>query len=225
VLGAADPQRRTGPDVQPQARPGLPRGIGVEEDWTMTNQEALELFQKAGALLTGHFRLSSGLHSGEYLEKFRLVEDPALTEPLCAELAGRFADQGVEIVMGPTTAGIILAYCVARRLGVQARYAELVGTVRTLRRGQSLAPGTRVLVVDDILTTGGAVRECMGVVRAHQAELVGVGVLGDRSGGKTDLGTRLEAVLTLDVEAFPPESCPLCAAGEPLYQPGTRRTE
>jgi orotate phosphoribosyltransferase len=188
----------------------------------MTNAQALALFEEAGALLQGHFKLSSGLHSGQYLEKFRLAENPRLLEPMCAEIARRFAEEDVQIVLGPTTAGIILAYNVARALGVEARYAEQEAGERRLRRGQTLSPGTRVLVVDDILTTGGAVRECLEVVRSHGAQLVGVGVLGDRSGGKVDFGARLEALLTVSVESFPPESCPLCQKGLPLDQPGTR---
>ena len=188
----------------------------------MTNQEAMSLFEQAGALLNGHFKLSSGLHSGQYLEKFRLAENPKLLEPMCEEIARRFRGDSIQIVLGPTTAGIILAYNVARHLGIEARYAERENGVMTLRRGQSLEPGTRVLVVDDILTTGGAVKECIEVVRRHEAVLAGVGVLGDRSGGTLDLGARLEAVLTMQVEAFPPESCPLCAQGVPIYQPGTK---
>lgn len=188
----------------------------------MTNEQALALFEEAGALLSGHFRLSSGLHSGRYLEKCRLFENPRLLEPMGAELARRFADARVEVVLGPTTLGIVLAYVVARHLGVEARFAEREEGVRQLRRGQVMPPGTRVLVVDDILTTGGAVRECLEVVRRHGAVLVGVGVLGDRSGGQVDLGARLESLLTVSVEAFSPDACPLCAQGLPLYQPGTR---
>lgn len=188
----------------------------------MTNEEALALFEQAGALLTGHFLLSSGLHSGQYLEKFRLVEDPRLLEPMLAELAARFAGDRVQVVLGPTTAGIILAYGVARHLGCQSRYGEMEGAVRRLRRGQQLPAGTRVLVVDDILTTGGSVRECLDIVREHAAVAVGVGVLGDRSGGSVDFGCRLESVLTARVDAWPPETCPLCASGVPLARPGTR---
>lgn len=187
----------------------------------MTNEEALTLFKQAGAILTGHFKLSSGLHSDQYLEKFRLVENPRLLEPMCEEIARRFRTDKIEIVLGPTTAGIILAYNVARLLGVEARYAEKEGSERKLRRGQSLTAGARVLVVDDILTTGGAVRECIEVVERHQAALVGVAVLGDRSGGSVDLGTRLESLLTISANAYAPQSCPLCAQGAPLYQPGT----
>lgn len=188
----------------------------------MTNDEALALFRQSGALLSGHFKLSSGLHSGEYLEKFRLAENPRLFDPMCAEIARRFAESEVEIVLGPTTAGIILAYGVATHLGVQARYAERENGKMTLRRNQALMPGTRVLVVDDILTTGGAVKECLQIVIEAEAALVGVGVLGDRSGGQTDLGTRMEALLTVSVKAYLPEECPLCRDGVPIYQPGTK---
>ena len=187
----------------------------------LTNSEALALFQKAGALLSGHFLLSSGKHSDAYLEKFRLVERPALLEPMCEELASRFRNDRVEMVLGPTTAGIILAYNVSRFLGVEARFAEKEDGIRQLRRGQTLPPGTRVLIVDDILTTGGAVRECLEVVERHGALLVGIGVLGNRSGGNVDLGGRLESLLTVKAEAWPAESCPLCAQGMPITKPGT----
>lgn len=187
----------------------------------MTNNEALALFEQAGALLTGHFLLSSGLHSDRYLEKFRLVENPKLADQLTDEIAQRFANDRVEIVLGPTTAGIILAYNVARALGVEARFAEKENGERKLRRGQQLAPGTRVLVVDDILTTGGAVNECVEVVAKHGAELVGVGVLADRSGGSVQLPARLEAALTLSVDVYDPAECPQCAAGMPITKPGT----
>lgn len=188
----------------------------------MTNEQALALFEQAGALLKGHFKLSSGLHSDQYLEKFRLAENPRLLEPMCEEIAQRFKKDGIEIVLGPTTAGIILAYNVARFLGVEARYAERENGQMTLRRNQSLAPGTRVLVVDDILTTGGAAKECIEVVERSEATLAGIGVLGDRSGGTLDLGARLEALLTVKVAAYPPDTCPQCQQGIPLYQPGTK---
>lgn len=187
----------------------------------MTNDEALALFERSGAVRDGHFVLSSGLHSDRYLEKFRLVEDPALLEPVCVELAARFREARPDLVLGPTTAGIIVAYTVARHLGVGARFAEREGEGRALRRGQTLAPGLRVLVVDDILTTGGSVRDCIDLVRSHGASPAGVGVLADRSGGRVDLGTRLEAVLSLPVAAYPPDECPLCRLGAPLEKPGT----
>ena len=187
----------------------------------MTNDQAHSLFREAGALLSGHFMLSSGKHSDAYLEKFRLIERPALLEPMCEDLANRFRGDGVQVVLGPTTAGIVIAYCVARHLGVEARFAEKEGGIRQLRRGQTLSPGQRVLIVDDILTTGGAVRECIEVVARHGAGLIGIGVLGDRSGGSIQLGPRLESLLTVTADAWEPAECPLCASGIPIAKPGT----
>lgn len=188
----------------------------------LTESDVRAIFLGADALLQGHFLLSSGLHSDQYLEKFRLVENPSLLEPLCEEIADRFREDGVQYVLGPTTAGIIIAYCVARHLGVPARYAEPAGGGRALRRGQKLPSGSRVLIVDDILTTGLSVRECMAIVREHGAELVGVGVLGDRSGGQAQFGVKLEALLRENMQAFAPEDCPLCNQGIPLVKPGSR---
>jgi len=189
----------------------------------LDGERTLALFRDAGALLTGHFLLSSGLHSDQYLEKFRLVEQPSLLEPMCKEIAARFAGLSVECVLGPTTAGIILAYSVAGHLGVVARYAEPAEDGRELRRGQTLASGTRVLIVDDILTTGLSVRECLAIVQRHGAVLVGVGVLGDRSCGAVSFGVRLESLLRADMTVYRPGDCPLCRDGVPLTKPGTRK--
>jgi len=188
----------------------------------MTNEETLHLFQEAQALLTGHFLLSSGRHSDQYLEKFRLVENPRLLEPICESLAERFRNDHIDVVMGPTTAGIILAYIYARILGVQGRYAESEGGVRKLRRGQTLLPGTRILIVDDILTTGGAVRECIDLSKQYQAEVAGIAVLADRTSGTTDFGYRLESALSIQVESWKPEECPLCKRNIPITQPGSK---
>lgn len=187
----------------------------------LTQAQTFQIFVSSGALLEGHFQLSSGLHSDQYLEKFRLMENPRLLEPLCEALADRFAQDRVHIVLGPTTAGIILAYAVARLLGAEARYAEREGDARILRRNQTLPASARVLVVDDVLTTGGAVKECISLVRRAGAELAGVGVLADRSGGSVDLGTRMEALLTLSIPTYRPDACPLCIAGIPLVKPGS----
>src|SRR5207245_6275373 len=145
--------------------------------------DALALFERSGALLRGQFTYTSGRHGAEYLEKFRLLEDPKATTALCGMIAARFAGAGVELVAGPTTGGIILAHEVARQLGVRAVYAERAadGRGREFRRGFTLNPGERVLVVDDIMSTGGSVQETIDAVRACGAEVVGVGVLVDRS--------------------------------------------
>ncbi len=191
----------------------------------MTHDEALALFRDSGALLEGHFLLSSGLHSAQYLEKFRLVERPPIFDQASDALADLLKGLTADYVLGPTTAGIILAYCVARRLGLDARYAEPATEGRTLRRGQTLPEASRVLIVDDILTTGLSVRECVGVVEAHGAIVAGIGVLADRSGGTVEFGAPLRAVLTLDIPAYSPDTCPQCRAGVPLTQRGSRKTQ
>ena len=153
--------------------------------------EVKEIFLKAEALKQGHFRLSSGKHSNEYWEKFWVLQYPNYVEILCKEIARRYEKDSIEIVLGPTTGGILLAFEIARQLGVKALYAEKENGERLLRRGLQLPPKTRTLIVDDILTSGGAVRECLNLARAHQADIVGTAVLVDRSGGTVDLGSYL----------------------------------
>ncbi len=188
----------------------------------MTHEEALGLFRDADALLDGHFLLSSGLHSAQYLEKFRLLERPSVFEPACDALVELLMSFDADFVLGPTTAGIILAYCVARRLGIEARYAEPATKGRALRRGQVLPAGSRVMIVDDILTTGLSLRECIEVVTSHGATVEGIGVLADRSGGTVEFGAPLRALLTLHIPVYRPDECPMCRAGIPLTQRGSR---
>jgi orotate phosphoribosyltransferase len=188
----------------------------------MTDQEALDLFRESGALLQGHFLLSSGLHSAQYLEKFRLVERPATFERMSEALAASLAECRADYVLGPTTAGIILAYCVARHLGIEARYAEPAQAGRELKRGQELPAASRVVIVDDILTTGLSVRECMAVVSDHGAQVAGIGVLADRSGGSVTFGASLHALVTLDIPAYTPKECPMCRDGIALTKRGSR---
>ncbi len=187
----------------------------------LTEDEVRAIFLDAQALLTGHFRLSSGRHSGEYWEKFWVLQWPQQVQTLCGEIAQRYCTEEVEVVLGPTTGGILLAFEVARQLGVRALYAEKEDGVRLLRRGLQLAPGTRTLIVDDVMTSGGAVRECLDLAAQHQAHIVGAAVLVDRSGGAIDLGCRLEALLTVQAETYAPDACPLCAQNLPLREPGT----
>ncbi len=180
-----------------------------------------QIFIDSQALMTGHFRLSSGRHSDEYWEKFWVLQHPQHVQTLCGEIARRFADDAVDVALGPTTGGILLAFEVARQMGLPALYAEKENGERMLRRGLTLAPNTRVLIVDDIMTTGGATRECLELAAKHQANVVGVAVLVDRSGGTVVLGPRQEALLTVQAQTFAPEDCPLCAQGIPLHKPGT----
>jgi len=189
----------------------------------LTNDEVLEIFRQSGALLEGHFLLASGYHSAVYLEKFQVLQYPEHVDRLCREIALRFADSRIDVVLGPTTGGILIAHVVAKHLGTRSLYAERGdnGTGRVLRRGFEIAENERVLVVDDILTTGGSVRETIAIVEAAQAILVGVGVFADRSGGAVDFGVPLEALLRLDVEKFHPENIPDWLAAVPLTERGT----
>lgn len=188
---------------------------------SLTNEQALQIFKDAGALLDGHFLLTSGLHSPQYLEKFQVLQYPKYVEAMCAEIARRFQDQRIETVLGPTTGGILLSYEVAKHLGTRGIFAEREGDRFVLRRGFALSSGERVLVVDDILTTGGSVAKTIELVREASAELVGVGVLADRSGEKIDLGAPLAALLTLQIPRYDPADCPLCRAGIPLAKRGS----
>lgn len=187
----------------------------------LSEAQARQIFVNSHALLNGHFKLSSGRHSDEYWEKFWVLQYPQQVQTLCAEIARRFANDNVEVVLGPTTGGILLAFEVARQMGVRAVYAEKEDGERLLRRGLTLDKGERVLIVDDIMTTGGATRECLDLARKHEAEIVGVAVLVDRSGGTVRLGPRQEALLTVQAQTFAPEECPLCAQGIPVRAPGT----
>ena len=172
--------------------------------------------ERRGAMLEGHFQLASGRHADTYIEKFRLLQWPDVTGELCAGIAERFADAGANLVAGPTTGGIILAFEVARRLGLKTMIAERAeGGGREFRRGFELGPGDRALVVDDVLTTGGSVRDTVEAVRARGAEVVGVGVLVSR-GASPDFGAPLHACLQVDVASWEPDACALCREGAPL---------
>ena len=181
------------------------------------------VLREVGALQEGHFLLSSGRHSDRYIEKFALLMRPRETEQVCRGFTERSANAGVETVAGPTTGGILLAFEVARQLGVRAVYAERAegGPGREFRRGATFRPGERVLVVDDILTTGGSVRDTLAALERQGVEVVGVGVLVDRSGGKVDFGVPLVPLLALDIATYDPADCPLCRDGVPLVKPGT----
>ena len=180
-----------------------------------------EIFQKSGAILKGHFLLSSGLHSPVYWEKFRVLQYPNYVEQLCRQISTNFQKQGVQVVAGPTTGGIILAFESARQLGVRGIFAEKVGDAeRAFRRGFGINSGERVLIVDDILTTGSSVREVIEAVNSQGGVIVGVGVLVDRSEQAVDFGVPLFSCHRASVVAYPPENCPLCAAQVPLVKPG-----
>jgi len=192
------------------------------------NEDAVEqIFREAGAVLEGHFLLTSGRHSAAYWEKFQVLQWPQHTERLCRALADHFRPANVEVVIGPTTGGIILAYEVARQLGVRGIFVENDPDRpghRALRRGFQVQPGERVLIVDDVLTAGTSIREVLEALTPFQPDIVGVGVLIDRSQGQADFGVPLHALLHLSIPSYMPADCPLCAEGQPLVKPGSRKT-
>ncbi|MCI0595997.1 MAG: orotate phosphoribosyltransferase [candidate division Zixibacteria bacterium] len=190
-----------------------------------TQNEVLELFERSGALLSGHFLLSSGRHSRAYFEKFNVLQHPEYLVRLGSMFVSRFKGLAVERVIGPTTGGMVIAYETARQMGKPYFFAEPneKGDGRVFGRGFSLKPNEKILVVDDVLTTGRSLVEVLELVQREGGEIMGVGVLLDRSGGRVNLGRPYSALATLDVESFAPENCPLCREGKPLTKPGSRK--
>jgi orotate phosphoribosyltransferase len=182
---------------------------------------AEEMFKKSGAILEGHFVLTSGRHSPVYWEKFRVMQYPGYVQQLCGMIADHFRKESLQLVAGPTTAGIILAFEVARQIGVLAIYAEKTeNKTFAFKRGAAINPGDRVLVVDDVLTTGGSIKEVIAAVKERQGIVIGVGVLVDRTEQKIDFGVPLFACHRAEAVSCFPEKCPLCAAKIPLVKPG-----
>jgi orotate phosphoribosyltransferase len=181
---------------------------------------AFQAFQSAGAFLRGHFVYTSGRHGADYLEKFRILEDPRATTTLAEMIAERFRAMRPQLVAGPTTGGVILAFEVARQLGIKAVYVERgQGGGRVLRRGFEVARGSRVLIVDDVVTTGGSLGDTAACIREAGGQVIGIGVLADRTAGKTVTDAPFYACLTLDFPSYRAEDCPLCASGLPLAAP------
>jgi orotate phosphoribosyltransferase len=189
----------------------------------VTPREVERIFREAGAFREGHFVLASGKHSSRYLEKFQVLQWPVRTAALCADIAEWARSLAPRTVAGPTTGGIILAHEVGRQMELRAVYAERSesGHGREFRRGFDLGSGERVLVVDDIMTTGGSVQETIDAVRGTGAEVVGAAVLVDRSGGAATSDVPLHALWTIDIPTYAPADCPQCAAGVPVVKPGT----
>lgn len=186
-------------------------------------EEVLKVFVDSGALIEGHFLLTSGRHSNQYMQCAKVLQYPHYTEMLARQLADKFRDDNIEIVIGPALGGIVVAYEVARQLNVPAIFTERLDGEMVLRRGFLMDAKQRALVVEDVVTTGGSVREVMNVVDKLGAKVVGVGVLVDRSNGQVDFGVKQEAVLNMDISSWEASDCPLCARGKlPLVKPGSR---
>lgn len=192
----------------------------------MTSEEVLRVFQERGALLEGHFLLTSGLHSPRYLQCARVLMDPALATRLGADLAARLrpllGGRDPAAVVAPALGGVLVAHEVARAFGCPGLFTERKDGVMALRRGFVLAAGEPVVVVEDVVTTGGSTREVMDVVRGLGAPVLAVGTLVDRSGGTIDLGVPRASLLTLEVPTYAAPSCPACATGSKPEKPGSR---
>lgn len=188
----------------------------------MEQEAVLDLFRKSGGLLEGHFRLSSGLHSDRYLQSALVLQYPEFASNLGHALAERTKHLQPTVVLSPALGGIVIGQEVAHALGVRAIFAERQDGTLTLRRGFSLAPSDRVLVVEDVITTGGSTRETAAVAEASGAHVVGAAGIVDRGDDPSRLGLPMQVLVRLEVPAFPPEQCPLCARGEAIVKPGSR---
>ncbi len=185
----------------------------------MVDDEVLRLYEELGVVMRGHFLLTSGKHSPTFLQCSMVMQHPAHLEGLCRELVARLGRPVVDCVAGPAMGGVLLAYEMARALGARAVYAEKGEAGLEFRRNFRLSPGERCLVVEDAVTTGGSTSKVIDLVRGQGAEVVAVGALVDRSAGRVDFGVPFAAMLRLDVPAYDPGGCPLCASGIPLERP------
>ena len=189
---------------------------------TLSERQTVTLYEKTGALMRGHFRLTSGLHSDIYLQSALVLQHPEHAAALGSALAEPFRADSVQTVLAPAIGGILVAHEVARALGVRALFTEREDGVMRLRRGFALAAGERCLVVEDVITTGGSTREVVACVEEHGGRVVGVGSLIDRSGGAAKFEVKRTALATVSATTWPPDACPLCKTGSQAIKPGSR---
>jgi len=188
----------------------------------MTEKETLFLFEELNALLKGHFKLSSGLHSEKYLQCAIVLQHPAIAEKLARALSAKFEGDKIDVVVGPALGGVTLAYEVARALGVRGIFTEREEGKMTLRRGFSIKEGDKVLVVEDVVTTGGSTKEVIDVVMGFGGVVAGVGSIIDRSDKPVDFGVKFKSLAKVKVQTFKADECPLCKSGMPVTKPGSR---
>ncbi|MFA5388508.1 MAG: orotate phosphoribosyltransferase [Candidatus Omnitrophota bacterium] len=188
----------------------------------MKEKDILKLFEDTGALLSGHFRLSSGLHSGNYFQCALLLQNPSVAGKICKELADYFKDDKPTCVVAPALGGVIVSYETARALGVKSLFTERVEGKMVIRRGFDLKKEDRVLVVEDVITTGLSTGEVLEAVRSKGSKVIGVGCIVDRSGKTPDFGVKLKSLVRLNFPTYKPEDCPLCKKGIEIKKPGSR---
>jgi orotate phosphoribosyltransferase len=188
----------------------------------MTEAEVLDLFRQSGALLEGHFRLSSGLHSDRYLQSALVLQHPDFAEQMGQALAARLGHLQPTVILSPALGGIVIGQEVGRAMNIRALFAERQDGTLMLRRGFTLSPKDRVVVVEDVITTGGSTRETIAVAEETGASVVGAASIIDRGADSGSLNLPLQALVRMKVAAYPPESCPLCKDGLPVVKPGSR---
>jgi len=187
-------------------------------------EEVMKKFEQAGAIQKGHFKLTSGVHSDTYIQCAQVMQYPGFMHNLCSELGRKFRGEDIDVIIGPAIGGIIISHVMAQVLGpwVRAIFTERENGKMTLRRSFEIKKDEKVLVVEDVTTTGGSVREVIDIVKERGGQVVGVGVLIDRSGGRIDFGVKMKSLLTLDIKSYQPKECPLCKKGIPVVKPGSR---
>ncbi|MGE5399692.1 MAG: orotate phosphoribosyltransferase [Ignavibacteriales bacterium] len=189
----------------------------------ITDNQIMDIFLETEALLNGHFRLTSGRHSNQYFQCAKVLQYMNYTELICSKIADFFKNFEIDTVIAPAIGGIVVGQEVARQLGKKSIFAEREDKELTLRRGFVINPGERVLVCEDVVTTGGSVFEVIDIVKKYNAEVVGVGMVVDRSNGKVQFGVPQVSGLKLDVVSYAPEDCPLCRENIPIVKPGSRK--
>ncbi len=190
----------------------------------LTQEQALNCYKQTGAILKGHFKLTSGRHSDTYMQSAKLFIDTKQSETVCKALAEKLAGEKIDMVVSPAVGGILMGYEVARQLGVPNIFAERENGEMTLRRGFSIEKGAKVVVVEDVVTTGGSVKEVVKLVQGHGAEVVAVASLVDRSNGAVDFGVKYVNLISMEVLSYDPEECPICKEGKiELVKPGSRQ--
>ncbi|MCD6440414.1 MAG: orotate phosphoribosyltransferase [Candidatus Marinimicrobia bacterium] len=186
----------------------------------MSHTSNIEILEECGAILHGHFLLTSGRHSETYVEKFKVLQFPLLTDKLCRAIADNFAESKPHVIVGAATGGIIISHGVGRLMSTRSIFAERVDKELIFRRGFSIKKGERVLIVDDVITTGGSIFELIDLVMHNGGVIMGIGALIDRSGGKIDFGFPFYSLVSLDIPSYEPAECPQCANGIPLTSRG-----
>lgn len=187
----------------------------------MTHEEILSIFKQTNALLEGHFQLTSGLHSPQYFQCAKVLQYPRHAAALCGIIAGRFKDERIDVVVAPALGGIVVGQEVGRQLDARTLFAERKDGAMQLRRGFEIKHGERILVCEDVITTGGSVGEVITIAKRLGGSVAGVGAIVDRSGGTVAL-ENLFATITMNVVTYAPDTCPLCAKGVPISKPGSR---